>query len=247
MAENDSITISKQDVWKYSTFVLLAVLVIGAIYFFSNSSGGNTTGNVINPPTQGGVNERVEIDTEGAPVKGNANAEVTIVEFSDYECPFCGRHFLQTYPQIVKNYIDTGKAKLVFKDFPLSFHPEAQKAAEAAEAVKAQLGDEGYWRMHDKLFQNQDSLSVENYKKWAREIGVNGAQFDKDLDSGKYEDLVTDDFAQGQSAGVSGTPAFFINGNPIVGACPYSTFKSAIDAELAGQEWSVDSCQITIN
>lgn len=177
--------------------------------------------------------EPIDIDYGNAPFKGNENAPVTIVEFSDYQCPFCGRHVSQTVPLIDENYIATGKVKYVFMNFPLGFHPHAQKAAEAAMAVGAQLGNEGYWKMHDKLFGNQDSLSVENYKKWARELGVDGAQFDDDLDSGKFEDAVKADLAYGQTVGVKGTPATFVNGKFISGAQPYSVFEQAIEAELA--------------
>ena len=232
--ENSTITIKKQDLWKYSTFLLLAILIVGAFLYFNNNSSGSAvpSGNVVqNPgeqiPSQG---EKVNVQIGDAPVLGSKTAKVTIVEFSDYECPFCGRHFQQTYPQLKKDYIDTGKAKLVFKDFPLSFHPQAQKAAEAARCA----GEQGkYWEMHDKLFSNQESLSVENEKKWAKEIGLNSAKFDSCLDSGKYAGAVQSDSSYGQSIGVSGTPAFFINGKLISGAQPYSVFKQAIDAELA--------------
>jgi protein-disulfide isomerase len=243
--KNDSITIKKQDIWRYSTFVLIAILIVGAIVFFTGNDN-NVTGKVVAPTGGSGGSERVNVEIGDDAIKGDENAPITMIEFSDYECPFCGRHFLQTYPQIVKNYVDTGKVNLVFKDFPLSFHPEAQKAGEAAEAVKSQLGDEGYWAMHDKLFENQQSLSVENYKKWARELGADGEQFDDDLDSGKFANEVKQDMNEGQKAGISGTPGFLVNGNPIVGACPYSTFQQAFDAELEGKDWVVEQCQVTI-
>lgn len=172
----------------------------------------------------------VNVDEGNGAVQGDANAPVTIIEFSDYECPFCGRAFQQTYPLIKENYIDTGKVRYVFRDFPLSFHPNAQKAAEAARCA----GDQDkYWEMHDKLFQNQATLSVDNYKKWARELGLNGATFDSCLSSNKYADEVQADLAYGSSLGVSGTPAFFINGQMVSGAQPYSVFQQTIDAELA--------------
>ena len=171
---------------------------------------------------------KVSIDDDA--VLGDENAKVTMIEFSDYECPFCGRHFEQTYPQIKKEYIDTGKVKLVFRDFPLSFHPQAQKAAEAAECA----GEQGkYFEMHDKLYSNQESLSVDNYKKWAKEIGLDTAKFNDCLDSGKMASEIAKDMADGTSYGVKGTPGFFINGKPVSGAQPFSVFKQAIDAELA--------------
>ena len=238
MVENEkqsgTITINKQDLWKYSTFVLLAILVIGAFLYFNKSdSNPAPSGNVVQNPTQGqqlpSQGEKVNVEIGDSPVLGSKTAKVTIVEFSDYECPFCGRHFEQTYPQLKKDYIDTGKVQLVFKDFPLSFHPQAQKAAESARCA----GEQGkYWEMHDKLFSNQQSLSVENEKKWAKELGLNTAKFDSCLDSGKYASAVQADSNYGQSIGVSGTPAFFINGKKLVGAQPYSSFQAAINAEL---------------
>jgi len=178
--------------------------------------------------------EKVDVEIGDSPVLGNKSAKVVIVEFTDYECPFCGRHFSETFSQIKKDYIDTGKVLYVLKDFPLiSIHSEAQKAAEAAHCVRDQLKDTGYWKMHDKLFENQQSLSVENEKKWARELGVQGATFDSCLDSGKHAKTVTDSTKYGESLGVSGTPNSFINGLGLSGAYPYSDFKNIIDSELA--------------
>ncbi len=200
---------------------------------------------------QGNVNtnantqqQKVEIDSEkikNAPVKGNANAPVTIVEFSDYECPFCFRFYSETLGLIDENYIKTGKVKLVFMDFPLSFHPNAQKSAEAVRCFEKVKGgsDVEYFKYHDKLFENQESLSIENFKAWARELGANGAQFDSCLDSGEFADEVQADLDYGASVGVQGTPAFFIfsdsnNVQLVSGAQPYANFKQVIDAELAG-------------
>lgn len=178
------------------------------------------------------VGRAVSVDVGDNPVKGNENAPVTIVEFSDYECPFCGRFYSETLGKIDEKYIKTGKVKLVYKDFPLDFHPEAQKAAESARCVREQKGDDGYFAMHDKLFENQQSLSIENYKKWARELGVVGSRFDECLDSGNYADEVQKDYLYGQELGVTGTPGFFINGKAISGAQPYSVFEQIIENEL---------------
>lgn len=168
----------------------------------------------------------------GAPMKGNANAPVTIVEFSDFECPFCERAY-QTLKQVDSEYIQTGKVKLIYMQYPLSFHPEAQKAAESSKCAQELGGDDAFWKMHDKMFDNQESLSVESEKKWAREIGLDGAKFDSCLDSGKYADEIQSEESYGASLGVSGTPGFFINGRELVGAQPYSAFKQIIDEELA--------------
>lgn len=176
-----------------------------------------------------------EIDVSESPLKGDINAQVTIVEFSDYQCPFCERFYKETLPLIEQNYIKTGKARLFYKDFPLSsIHPEAQKAAEAARCVREQKGDEGYFKMHNKLFDNQQSLSLANYRKWAIELGVSAGKFDECLSQGKFAPAVLDDFNYGNQLGVSGTPAFFINGKLVSGAQPYSVFQQMIDAELAG-------------
>ncbi len=169
-----------------------------------------------------------------SPVKGNRDAKVVVVEFTDYECPFCEKFYTESYKQLVKDYVDTGKVRIVVKDFPLSnIHPKAQKAAEAALCVKEQIGDSGYFRMHDKLFENQKDLSVENYKKWARLMDVSGVKFDACLDSGKFEQTVKDSVEYGSSLGVTGTPSIFINGKILRGAQPYEVIKQALDSELA--------------
>ena len=232
MAE-EVITIKKESLWKYSTFILAALLVIGAFAYFKTPP--TTTGNVVaNPQDQVIVpTQKVEASADNDAVLGKKDAPITIIEFSDYQCPFCGRHYTETHKQLVKEYVDTGKAKIVFRDFPLSFHPEAQKSAEAAECVRdvAKTNkDAAYFKMHDKLFENQATLSVENYKKWAKEMGYDITSC---LDSGKFASEVTKDQADGQAAGVQGTPSFVINGQLIVGAQPYAAFKQAIDAALA--------------
>lgn len=181
------------------------------------------------PPS---TKEPVKIDADkikNAPVEGNANAPVKIIEFSDFQCPFCGRAFENLKP-LYDEYIKTGKVELVFLNFPLSFHPNAEPAAQAAMCANEQGK---FWEMHNKMFANQETLSTENYKKWAVELGLNKVKFDSCVDSQKYKDAVAADQAYGSSLGVSGTPSFFINGVELVGAQPYSAFKQAIDAELA--------------
>lgn len=187
----------------------------------SNSDSSNSQPNSPSAP----INVAIDDDA----VKGDSNAPVTMIEFSDYECPFCGRYFQQTYPQIVKEYVDTGKVKIVFRDFPLSFHENAQKAAEAAECA----GEQGkYWEMHDKLFKNQNALEINSLRQYAKELGLNTKTFDDCLDSGKMASEIQKDFEDGQDAGVSGTPAFFINGISITGAQPFEEFKKIIEQEI---------------
>lgn len=163
-------------------------------------------------------------------VKGDPDAPVTIVEWSDYECPFCSRFYSQTLGQIESEYIDTGKVKLVYRDFPLSFHPQAQKSAEAAECA----GDQGkYYEMHDMLFEKGVSGGVTSFKQYAADLGLDTAEFNECLDSGKHAAEISKDMQDGQAAGIRGTPGFVINGRVISGAQPYANFKAAIDAALA--------------
>lgn len=176
--------------------------------------------------------EYEEVSVDDDPIKGDINAPVTIIEFSDFQCPFCAKFYIETLPQIQKNYIDTGKVKLIYRDFPLSsIHPQAQEAAEAAQCVYAQGGDEAYYEMHDLLFETQD-LSNNNLKLLARSLGYDISDC---LDSNEMEAEVLADLADGSAAGVSGTPAFFINGIKIEGAQPYANFEAAIEAALLEQ------------
>ncbi len=167
-------------------------------------------------------------------MEGSANAPVTIIEYSDFQCPYCGRFETDAYPQIKAQYIDTGKAKLIYKEFPLSIHPNAEKAAEAAECALAQ-GQAQFWKLHDQMFANQNSLTVDNLKAWAAQLGLNAAQFNTCLDSGQMAAVVQQEEQEGQQAGVQGTPSFLINGKLVVGAQPFSAFQQAIDAALAAR------------
>jgi len=171
----------------------------------------------------------VDISVDDDPMKGDPNAPVTIIEFSEFQCPFCKKYIDETYFQIIKNYVDTGKVRYVFRDFPLSFHEFARPAAMAAECAHEQGK---FWEYHDLLFTNQAELSEANFKKWATELKLNTVQFNTCLDTEKYSDEVAADQAEGQSYGVSGTPAFFINGQIISGAQPYSVFQQAIEQAL---------------
>jgi len=169
----------------------------------------------------------LNVALDGAPVRGSTTAPVTIVEFSDFQCPFCAR----VQPELVKvreTYKD--QVKIVFKDFPLdNIHPNARKAAEASRCA----GEQGkYWEYHDVLFANNDALGVPNLKKFAADLKMDPTQFNTCLDSGKYAAAVTKDTAEGAQAGVSGTPAFFINSRPISGAQPFASFQDLIDEAL---------------
>ncbi|MFH1895314.1 MAG: DsbA family protein [archaeon] len=172
------------------------------------------------------VNASADDDT----VKGAENAPVTIIEFSDYQCPFCERFYAETLPSIQQKYIDSGKVKLVYRDFPLGFHENAQKAAEAAECA----GEQGkYWEMHNKIFDNQTAIDIVSLKQYAVQLGLNQEKFNQCLDSSAMASEVQKDFADGQKYGVTATPTFFVNNTKLVGAQPFSAFEQLIESELA--------------
>ena len=181
------------------------------------------------PSRQQPSTAKTSISVDDDPTKGSESAPVTIIEFSEYQCPFCKRFFDQTLPLIEENYIKTGKVKYVFRDFPLSFHEYAPKAAEAAECADEQ---DKFWEYHDKLFENQNALGIESLKQYAIELNLNTVKFDSCLDSGIMASEVQKDFSDGSEYGVSGTPTLFINGVKVVGAQPYSVFEEIIEQEL---------------
>ena len=173
------------------------------------------------------------------PVLGNARATVTLIEFGDYQCPFCSRHFEQTHPLIKKNYIDTGKVKFVFRDYPLSFHANAYAAAEASECADEQ---NAFWDMHDWLYGSQSDWSNESdpteiFIEAAGELGMNETSFRTCLASGDMQADIDEDLGDGTASGISGTPGFWILGpngqsKQISGAYPYETFQAAFDEML---------------
>jgi protein-disulfide isomerase len=150
----------------------------------------------------------VVLDVTGAPFKGDKNAKYTVIEFSEYQCPFCGRHVRDTYPQLDKEYIQPGKVKYVFLDFPLeSIHKNAFKAAEAGNCA----ADQGkFWEMHDQLFANQQKLEPAQLIEHAKAVGLDEAKFKQCLDSGKYAADIRKDLAEGGKAGVTGTPTTLV-------------------------------------
>ncbi len=183
---------------------------------------------------------RVSLDDD--PLKGNPSAEITIVEFSDFQCPFCARFHATTLPQIEQNYLSTGKVNFVYRDFPIqSIHPNALPAALAAECAD----DQGkFWEYHDKLFQNQRSwqglgiqTGINTFKGYAQELGLNLEEFNSCLDSRKYVQEINDDLQDGRDYGVTGTPGFFVGNEKIgfikiIGAQPYSVFQNVLNGQL---------------
>ena len=171
----------------------------------------------------------IKVDVGNAPVLGPKTAPVTIVVFSDFQCPFCGR-VEPALKQIRDEY--KGKVKFAWKNQPLSFHPNAMPAAEAAMAAHEQGK---FWEMHDKLFEKQQSLSTEVYDQIAKEIGLDLNKFHASIESHRNQAVIQADMAAGSAIGASGTPTFFINGRKLVGAMPFESFKQVIDAELAAK------------
>jgi len=169
---------------------------------------------------------RAAVDTARGPSKGSPAAPITIVEFSDFQCPYC-RQVIDTLKRIEERYAE--KVRFVFRDFPLAMHQDAPKAAEAAACAHEQ-GQ--FWAMHDKLFATQSNLRVPDLKRTARDLGLNGAEFDNCLDSGKFESQWQQNRAEGQKYGVSATPTFFINGRMVTGALPYQAFSAIVEEEL---------------
>ena len=226
----------------YSTLKLFAVLVVGLVIGFAmgNAGTGPDSGNAAAPQQQQAAPQdagsgKVSVSADDDPVLGNKDAPVTVIEFSDFECPFCGRAFTDAVTGMKKDYVETGKVKFVYRDFPLSFHPQATPAAEAAECADEQGK---FWEFHDTLFQNQGSLSDAFYKQTAADLGLDTAKFNSCVESRKYRAEVQQDLAAGSAAGVSGTPTFYIGNDKdgyteLVGAQPYAVLRQAIEAALA--------------
>jgi len=185
--------------------------------------------------------ERVKVDIAGSFAIGAANAPVTMVAFVDYECPFCKRFDVQTYPQLKKQYIDTGKVRYVIRDLPLEFHRRAMKAAEATYCA-AEQGR--FWEMRDKLIANSERLDAALLPGYAKEIGLADERFRGCLDSGKYVSRLQKSLGDARSLGISGTPTFVIGkasgeaveGVKVVGAQPYASFEEHIKSALAAKE-----------
>lgn len=222
--------------------ILIAGLMIGGAVLYTRSDSPKVAANngAAIQPVAGGTQQAggvVNVSADDDAVLGNPDAPVTIIEFSDFQCPFCRKFWKETIPQIKKDYLLTGKAKLVYRDFPLTqIHPGATPAAEGAECAKEQGK---FWEMHDAIFEEQEKqgsgtvqFTADDVKKWAAKIGLNTSKFNQCLDSGKYKQEVEKDIADGSAAGVTGTPAVFVNGRLIVGAQPFAAFKAVIDEEL---------------
>lgn len=226
-------------------FTPVAILVAGGMISLSILSGGGLP----TVPSQGlpaQVGEptntsKAPVVTEDDYIRGNPSAPITIVEYSDFECPFC-RNFHPTVQRAMEEYGD--QIRWVYRHFPLTrIHPEAVPAAEASECVGEQKGSDGFWQFADVMFANQERLGSEFYREVAGQIGVNLAQYDTCVSSRKYKEKVENQQAEGVRLGVTGTPGSFVNDVNVKGAIPYDenspnyrpgmiTFKSAIEGEL---------------
>jgi len=216
-------------------------LALPVIFLVGLASGwlirGQVAGAAADPAvndTQVNINQdlkRYDIPTDGDPSIGPENAPITLVEFSDYQCPYCERWYKDVYSRLLVDYKD--KIRFVYRDFPLySIHPEAQPAAEAADCAGEQ---DAYWQFHDALFSRKNGLDASAYTMYASELGLNVDQFTKCVSERRYKSEVDSDFEFASNLGVSSTPTFFMNGIAIVGAQPYEVFKQVIDKELNGE------------
>ena len=182
--------------------------------------------------------QRAKADIKDDPSMGSPDAKVVLVEYTDYQCPFCSRHAKNTLPQIKKEFVDTGKIRYVLKDFPLPSHRQAKDGAEATHCA----GEKGkYWEMHDLLFANMRQMSVEDLANHAKGLGLNVRKFKACLEDDRYVKAIEGDIAEGRQGGVTGTPSFLlgtitddgvVEGTVIKGARPYDLFKSQIEAQL---------------
>jgi protein-disulfide isomerase len=242
VAEEKKKNLSKLATPVLGGLLLVAAFMIGSLFTQVKSLQKKEGGAPTEVPTETGIgqegpagvlsaeNQARIADSENS--RGETGAKVTIVEFSEYQCPFCKRYIEAAYAQIWEEY--EGKIRYVFRDYPLPFHQHAQKASEAARCAADQ---DGFWEYHDLLFENQSVWSSkteidQDLVAFATELSLNKSQFESCLTSGEHAQTVKDDLALGQELGVSGTPTFFINGRMLVGAQPFEAFKEIIDEEL---------------
>ncbi len=245
------------NVWMVATLVLAGVIVG---YGASNFGGLNKAAPVaVNAPANADdqkkdaaaadsqpaaiiTEEQMKALPEDDPVIGNADAAVTIVEFSDFQCPFCKAFVDESYPQLKKDFIDTGKVKLIYRDYPLSIHPQAVGAAHAAECADDQ---KKFSAMHDVLFAKLKEWSgnpnaLEIFAGYAKSIGLDEKTYNDCMTGQKNLQEIRKDMLDGVAVGVRGTPHFFINDHRLSGAMDYEkVFKPAIQAELDKKEWKL--------
>jgi len=244
-----NITLKKSSLWKIGTFVF-AALFIASLYSggfgLGDSNGGTGTGSAIAPtapapsgaaPTPGKIGVQI---TDADPILGSPDAQLSIVEFSDFQCPFCQRVDSGALADLRNSeYFKDGTVNLVYKHFPLSsIHPFAQKAGEASECARRIGGNDKFWEYHDTLFANAPTLDDDSLKSYASQIGLDSGEFNSCLDGDEAKSKVDSDLQEASSAGGRGTPYFVVinneNGNTqaISGAVPWSQFEAAINSLL---------------
>ena len=181
--------------------------------------------------------ENLTVKGDAIYVLGKSDAPLTLVEFTDYQCPFCGRFETTTFPEIKKNYIDTGKVRFILRDLPLDFHPFALKAAQSVHCA----GDQGkYWEMKELVFKNQNKIDVDSLAGYAKDLSLNGDAFKSCMADGKHLKEIGDEAKYAASLGITGTPTFVlgkavgdsVEGRVIVGAQPLAAFEAAINEML---------------
>ncbi len=213
--------------------ILLAALIISGTLIFTRGQSGPGTAQIGGAPQEQGKPVDIKINSDDH-ILGNNDAKVTVVEYADFRCPYCERFYTQSEKSLIADYVNTGNVRFVFRNFAF-LGTQSTWASEAAECANEQGK---YWEYYNWLFGNQAPESDLNYyskanlTKYAGKVGLNTTQFAPCLNSDKYSKHVADDSASGTAIGVTGTPTTFINGQKIVGAQPYETFKQAIDALL---------------
>lgn len=239
------------NIFKNNQVIVLATAVLIAFvagYFIGNESGysdsleqkiKNLEERIENSEIE--TMSEVKISKDDDPILGNPNAPISIIEFSDYQCPFCARFYTQTLPLLETEYIEKGKVNFIYRDFPIQNHPNARPAALASECADEQ-GQ--FWQYHDILFERQDMWKkldlgtvISTFKGYATELNLNQEVFDSCLDSGKYSEEVDSDFADGRNYKISGTPTFFIGNekmgySSVFGAKSFYEFQEIIDEKL---------------
>ncbi len=229
-----------------SSLKVISAIDLGHVYNVVLDIGGKTTSTYVTKDGAyfftSGINvakteaslefsKVADIEVGDNPILGNKDANVTFIEVSDFECPFCVRFALTTMPDIKKNYVDTGKIKVSYLNFPLeNLHKNSLNAAKASECAYRQGK---FWEMHDMMFDKSPKLSLVDLRDYAEKIGLDMTMFDECMASSSVEDEVAKDMASASDAGVKGTPAFFINGRFISGAQKYEVFQQIIEEELA--------------
>ena len=244
----------------FNRLIIGMIVVVGIAAFFGGLYVSNTNSDQISQKELDDALDKLElrllqdelptqqptgplkISADDDPMLGNPNAPITIIEFSDFQCPFCAKFHVDTLPQLKEKYISTGKVNFVYRDFPIqSIHPNAIPAALASECAD----DQGkFWEMHDMIFinmQNWKNLPIDQsvalFKQYASQLVLDSDEFDSCMDSGKHLDEIRKDYDDGRLYGVSGTPGFFVGNEDIgftklIGAQPFSSFQRVIDGQL---------------